>query len=259
MGRYAALLGCLLLAGTTAHAQVRWMVQPKTSLAWWQVDPHLNHLWATTCPGDSSWRPGEGRSGGWSINPALKLPKTGYANVSDTIHVPLYPRPVGGVYPICVEAVRGELSSADTLKWRGVRGEIVVLGDALVTGEGIRDTYMHKIMGTNQFPEIRFTLDSVTNITRQADTLGGTALGTFTLHGVKKPVSAKVKAFHDGGGMRVLGKFRLPASMLLHEFGFSRYYMNLGVGTGIWHDLFMGIDLVLKPADTAASTKGGSN
>jgi hypothetical protein len=259
MGRYTALLGCLLVAGTTAHAQGRWVVEPKLSLAWWQVDPHLSHLWATTCPGDTSWRPGEGRSGGWSINPNLKLPRTGYSNASDTIHVPVYPRPVGGAYPICVEAVKGELSAPDTLTWRGVRGEIVVLGDALVSGEGIRDTYMHKIMGTDQFPEIHFSLDSVTNFSRKADTLTGTAAGTFTLHGVKKSVTARVKEFPDAGGMRVMAKFSFPASMLLHDFGFSKYYMNLGVGTGIWHTLFMGVDVVMKPASTTANSRGGSN
>src|SRR6266853_2667034 len=82
----------LLTVVAAAHAQVRWTIDPKTSIAWWQMSPNLNHLWATTCPGDPSWRPGEGRSSGWNINPKLKLPRTGYANVDDTVHVPLFPR-----------------------------------------------------------------------------------------------------------------------------------------------------------------------
>src|SRR5882672_8525183 len=62
MTRYTLLIGCLLLTGpAAAHAQMRWVVDSRSSLAWWQVSPNLNHLWATTCPGDSSWRPGEGR------------------------------------------------------------------------------------------------------------------------------------------------------------------------------------------------------
>ena len=93
MSRYSLLLGCLMLAGATAaHGQMRWAVDTKSSLAWWQMSPNLNHLWGTTCPGDSSWRPGEGRSSGWYINPKLKLPKYGYAGVDDTVNVPLFPR-----------------------------------------------------------------------------------------------------------------------------------------------------------------------
>ena len=249
-GRCAVLLGCLLLSGVAAHAQARWVVDPKTSLAWWQVDPNLAHLWATTCPGDSSWRPGEGRSGGWSINPALKPPRQeGFKPISDTIHMPLYPRPAGGVYPICVEAVQGEVATPDTLHWRGVRGKISVLGEALVTGERMRDVLMHEIMQTPSFPEIHFILDSLTNVTRQADTLAAMAVGTLELHGVKVPVAAAVRAFPDGGGLRVLGKFHFPASALKNEFGYTRLrYMGLGLNTRIWKWFFMGIDVVLKRA-----------
>src|SRR5882757_8516136 len=80
-GSVAAVLLCLRTASADAQAETRWTVDPKASLAWWQVSPHLNHLWATTCPGEPSWRPGEGRSSGWNINPYLELPATGYANV----------------------------------------------------------------------------------------------------------------------------------------------------------------------------------
>ena len=44
----AALLGMLPTVG--AQAQVVWVADPKSSLAWWQVSPHYNQLWATTCP-----------------------------------------------------------------------------------------------------------------------------------------------------------------------------------------------------------------
>jgi len=123
----------------------------------------------------------------------------------------------------------------------------------------MRDVLMHRLMRVSQYPEIHFTLDSLTDLTRQGDTLGGMAFGILELNGVKKPVSAAVKAFRDGGGMRVLGKFHFEAPVLFNEFHYSKYSMQLAVGTGIWHDLFMGVDLVLRPADTAASSKGGSN
>src|SRR2546425_12029730 len=87
--RYAAwwTWGCLLVGVASAgHGQARWVVEPTTSLAWWQMVPHLHHLWATTCPGEPSWRPGEGRSSGWAINPALELAESGYGLIDDTVH-----------------------------------------------------------------------------------------------------------------------------------------------------------------------------
>jgi len=244
MSRYTALLGCLILAGpAVATAQSHWTVDSKTSLAWWQISPHLNHLWATTCPGDSSWRPGEGRSSGWYINPKLKLPHTGYANVDDTVHVPLYPRT--RVYPSCVEAVRGEVVVPDTLHWRGVRGTIAVKGDALVSGEGMRDVLMHQVMQTGSFPEIFFTLDSLSNPSQHGDTLRGNAVGTLSVRGVQTPTTAVVKAFPDAGGMRVLAKWRVPARALL-QLTPRIHNLGLGVSTNIWHDLFMGTDIVFR-------------
>jgi len=141
-----ALSALALLLHVPASAQGRWTVDAKTSLAWWQMTPHLNHLWATTCPGDPDWRPGEERSGGWTINPKLKLSRSGWQNIEDTIHVPLFPRHV--VQPICVEAVRGNVEIADTVHWRGVHGMIAVQGDALITGESMRDVMMHQMMQT---------------------------------------------------------------------------------------------------------------
>ncbi len=250
--RVSILVAGLLAAAGSAAAQARWVVDPRGSLAWWQVSPHLNHLWATTCPQDPAWRPGEGRSSGWAINRALKLPKTGYANDPDTIHVPLYPRQE--VKPICAEAVRGQVLLPDTLTWRGARGQVAVLGDALLTGENMRDLFAHRaVLQTQQYPEIRFTLDSLVGMSKQADTLRGTVVGTFTLHGTAQPMSGPVTAYPDAGGMRVLAKLHLPAQDLLDNWGFSKFALSLGVGTGIWQDLFMGVDLLMRLEGTTGN------
>jgi hypothetical protein len=246
----AALVG-LLTTVANAHAQMRWTVDPKTSLVWWQMSPHLNHLWATTCPGEPSWRAGEGRNTGWSNSPRVELSRTGYANVEDTMHVPLYPRQ--RVHLGCVEAVRGEVAAADTMHWRGMRGTVVVQGDALVTGQTMRDVTMHQIMETTRFPEIHFTLDSLVGMTKQADTLRGSAVGTLTVRGVQKPITAALKAFPDAGGMRVLAKWRIPAATLRLELVPKLQYLALGVNTLIWRDFFMGADLVLRPEATDAN------
>jgi hypothetical protein len=236
----------LLTVGGVAHAQVHWTIDPKTSLAWWQMSPNLNHLWATTCPGDPSWRPGEGRSSGWNIDPKLKMPRTGYANVDDTVHVPLFPRHI--VQPYCVEAVRGEVVVGDTLHWRGVHGSVLVQGAALVTGEAMRDVMMHQVMGTMSFPEIEFKLDSLVGVTMQGDTLSGNAVGNLIMNGNPVPTVAVVKAFPDGGGMRVLAKWHVPATDL-HHLTPKLNYLGLGINTRLWHVFFMGADLVFRRGD----------
>jgi len=244
--RTVVLLACLVSFGDSARAQVRWSVDPKASLAWWQVNPHLNHLWATTCPAETSWRPGEGRSAGWIIGEQLRAPKQGYAAVSDTTIVPLWPRPEA--LPVCTDAVKGDVLVADTVTWQGVRGQVSVRADALITGENRRDAFTRQaILQTSRYPEIRFTIDSVVNVTHQADTLRGTAVGVLSLHGVAKPMTAAVRAWPEAGGLRVLGKFRVLASQLVPEYGFSSFALGLGVGTKIWHHLYMGIDVVLRP------------
>jgi hypothetical protein len=220
------------------------------------MSPNLNHLWGTTCPGDSSWRPGEGRSSGWYINPKLKLPHYGYANVDDTVHVPLFPRT--RVYPVCVEAVRGEVVAPDTLHWRGTLGTITVKGETFVTGEQMRDLLMHQVMQTGQFPDIVFSLDSLADLQMHGDTLQGKAIGILTFRDMKKPTVAVVKAFHTAGGVRVLAKWRFPAHDLL-EMTPKLHYLGLGVNTNIWHDFFMGADIVFRAVPPDAAGSKGSN
>ena len=37
------------------------------------------------------------------------------------------------------------------------------------------------------------------------------------------------------------------------------HYMGLGVNTNIWHDFFMGFDIVFRPAPPESSGSKGSN
>ena len=244
----------LLLQAAPASAQTRWTIDAKSSLAWWQLSPHLNHLWATTCPADPDWRPGESRSGGWSINPKLKLSGTGYSNVEDTVHLPLFPR--HEVNPICVEALRGEITVGDTAHWRGVHGTIYVLGDALITGEAMRDVAMHRLLQTVQYPEIVFTLDSITNVTKNADTLVATAIGTMKIRDYMEPVTAVTKAFREGDGWRVLTRWGIPA-LHLEQLAPKLKYMSLGIQAHVWKHFFMGADIILDPKGGPASTSSG--
>jgi len=244
----ASLVG-LLAPVSAAPAQTRWSIDTKASLAWWQVSPHLNHLWATTCPQEPTWRPGESRSSGWNVDPNLRSP-IGTGHVPDTVHVPFYPR--FRVRSVCTEAVQGEVILPDTVKWRGAHGEVTVRSDALITGVQMRDATMHQILEASRYPEIRFTLDSLVGMTRHLDTLRGSAVGTLTVRGVSKPTTAVMKVYPVGGALRVLVKWHIPAPEL-HELTPAINLFGLGVNTKIWKDFFMGADLVFRPEATGAN------
>ena len=244
------ILAGLMAVGTAAGAQARMTVDPKLSLAWWQISPHLNHLWATTCPEEPSWRPGEGRSSGWVINEELRSVydghTTGDQNVEDTIHVPLYPR--GVVQVECTPAVSGQVSVGDTAVWRGVRGLVAVRGAHLISGENRRDAYAREaVLQTARFPDIRFVIDSLVNVREAGDTLVGTAVGEFTLRGVTKPMTALVRSWPEAGGRRVLARIRIPVRHLTTVYGMSKFALGLGVGTELWKDVFFGVDVLLRP------------
>jgi len=242
----AAALLASLTAATTASAQ-RWTVDPKASLAWWQMNPHLSHLWGTTCPEEPSWRPGEGRSGGWNVGQGFRAANDGQGSLSDTSNIPIYPRPK--VRSVCAPGVRGEFVVSDPATLRGVRGEVAVKAEALLTGNDDRDAYTRgAILQTSRWSEIKFTIDSVVNVTHRADTTTGTAIGVLTIRDVSKPMSAGLRAWPlAGGGVRVMTKFHTPAQDLVPEWGLSRFSLGLGVGLRMWRDLYMGADLVLRP------------
>jgi len=246
----AALLGSFFTIAA-APGQSRWIVDTKTSLAWWQVSPNLNHLWATTCPQEPSWRPGENRSAGWHIDPRLKLPSAGYANKDDTIHVPLFPRDT--VHAVCSEAVEGQVLLPDTVTWRGVHGNVTVKAEALVTGEAMRDVMVHQLLQAGNYPDIQFLLDSLGSVTKHGDTCVTTAIGTITIRGIHKPIIAAVTAFPDAGGMRVLAKWHFPSWMLLDEIVPKLNSTGLGANTRIWHEFFMGADLVFHQEAMASN------
>jgi hypothetical protein len=222
---------------------VRWTVDPATSLAWWQIDPHYEHLWATTCPGDPSWQPGEGRTPGYYTDYSTR-PKTLPSGRSDR-RIPLFPR--HRVRPVCKHAVRGGVT-ADDPTGRGATGVIVVLADSLITGLDFRDEYAREaVLETDRYPELRFTIDSVVDI-RPGDTLRAVAVGKFDAHGYTLPVRVPIEADREAAGLRVRGQFHIDAQLLVREFGMSKWALGMGVMFKRWKTLHMGVDLILRPA-----------
>ena len=248
-----ALSLALVVVGRASAQSLDLTPDPKMSLAWWQINPHMNHLWASTCPQEPSWRPGEGRSGGWSITQAFRPPKHGDAAVSDTTIIPLYPR--RRARSVCTPAVSGRVHVADTANWSGVRGEIIVQANDLVGGDNPRDAYAKgRVFEVSKFQTIRFQIDSLTNVTRARDTIKATAVGTFTFRGVDKPMTATIRSYTDESGRRVIGRFHFPAHDMSTVYGVSMYVLGMGVGSRIWYDIWGGVDLVMRPSDRTSAT-----
>jgi len=231
----------------------KWVIEPQASLAWWQVNPHLNHLWATTCPGDAFWMPGDGNTGGWKIDLSLLPADYGFTgnyyrgsgrNLSPPEHIPLFHRK--DVQRVCGEAVHGEVVMRDASGWRSITGNVVVDAGSLETGSDIRDGGMHSILETMKYPTLSFRLDSLEDI-QPGDTLRATAVGIFTLRDIGTPVSVPVKVWRDAGGLRVVGKFMIPTDALLTTYHMSAFKLGLGVAHRLWRELHMGFDLVLVP------------
>jgi hypothetical protein len=250
--RYLFLRNMLLIAmiavpaTLSAQQQFRLAVDARTSLAWWQIDPNYGHLWATTCPDDISWQPGEARSEGiGNVNLKSRKQTVASASSSRDREVPIYPR--GAVHAVCRPAVSGSITAFDTITWKGARGEIRIRPDSLVTGNSMRDNFARKaVFETSKFREIKFVIDSVTNV-QQGDTIRGTAVGTLELHGAKVPMSAPVKAWREKHGLRVQTQMSFPADDLVKVYEFSKLSLGMGVTLGRWKTVYMGLDAILKP------------
>ncbi|HUL01865.1 MAG TPA: YceI family protein [Gemmatimonadales bacterium] len=252
VGRVYGLCGmaCVVLGVTIAsprhhrdNVEGQWVIDEPSSLAWWQMNPHLGDLWGTTCPSESSWHAGREQD-------PMRHPKTGYAAVLDTV-IPLYPRPVA--QSICRPAVSGEFSIADTVSWQGVRGRVIIDAFAITSDNPRRDTYARAyIFKTGSFPTIEFQVDSVTGIVRHGDTLTASAVGVFEFVGVRRAMAVPIRAWREPLGLRVTGKAEFPALELETTYNISRMALGMGVGARVWKTLHWGVDAVVVPASVGA-------
>jgi hypothetical protein len=224
-----------------------WTVDPKTSMAWWQIQPHLGHLWATTCPEDQSWQPGESRSGDYKRD-KYRQKRVEVINKDDP-RIPVYPRDT--VYAVCSEAVTGSVTAADSVRLTGIRGVIAIKTVELVNGMDMRDDFARRaVYSSEEFPEARFQIDSLANIVR-GDTIKADAVGYFEFRGVKTEMLVPVQAWRERAGFRVKGVFFFPASHLVSVYKVSRFTLGLGIATDIWHTIYLGFDVLLKPGTGA--------
>ena len=237
-------LAIVIPFNTAAAQQTRYVVDQKRSLVWWQLDPHFGHLWATTCPRDPSWQPGEGHSGRYAIN-YKKRPNVKLTNVSAGTF-PLFPRDT--VRANCRTAVSGSFSTEDAKRFSKMRGSVAILMDSITNGSDARDLMAKKyIYSSSKYPTVKFTVDSLTAIEMSGDTVNAIAVGTFELRGVQKLTRVQVQGVPEPSGLRVRGLFAMPVTELQERYSVSRAVLSMGVGAKLWDALFMGIDFILTP------------
>jgi polyisoprenoid-binding protein YceI len=237
------LFTALLWQQPAAAQSTTYTLDNSRSLVWWQLDPHFGHLWATSCPLDRSWQPGEGHSAGHYINYKTR-PKIETTNRSET-RLPLFPRDT--VRANCSRAVTGTLTTTDARRFANLKGTISVLADSITNGNDQRDVFARKyVYASSRYPAITFTIDSLTNVVVAGDSVTAIAVGTFELRGVQKPTRVQVRGAPTPDGLRVRGMFAMPASELRDRYGASKVALGLGVGMKLWDTLYMGFDLIMK-------------
>lgn len=129
--------------------------------------------------------------------------------------------------------VSGELVGAASLA--RVRGWVEAPVKTIVTGKGKRDADLNKSMESDQYPVIRYELDSITPGATTADTIAVTLHGRFVIHGVTRPadLAGKVqlgarqsrvwantpmnlKDYRIGGLSKALGLLKMHENIEVH-------------------------------------------
>jgi hypothetical protein len=242
------LFAALLWQQPAAAQSTSYTLDTSRSLVWWQLDPHFGHLWATTCPNDKSWQPGEGHSPGYYINYKTR-PKIKVTNESET-RLPLFPRDT--VRANCRRAVSGTLTTTDARRYANLKGTISVAVDSLTIGSDQRDKFADKyVYASNKYPTIKYMIDSLTNVVVSGDSVTAIAVGTFEMREVRRATRVQVWGIQTPDGLRVRGMFAMPASELRDRYGASKVALGVGVGLKLWDTLYMGFDLILKERGAA--------
>lgn len=132
------------------------------------------------------------------------------------------------------DSVRGVLVGGPRLAV--VRGHVEAPVRTLATGNDRRDRDLNKSMESEQYPLIRFDLDSVTVLSERDDSARVLLHGHFLIHGVRRGevIDARVefgadgtlglaadlpmnlKDYQIGGLSRVLGLFRMNPDIVVH-------------------------------------------
>jgi polyisoprenoid-binding protein YceI len=128
-----------------------------------------------------------------------------------------------------------------------VRGWVEAPVTTLKTGNGRRDKDLNKSMESEQFPTIRFDLDSVRPQWERGDSAAVELVGRFTIHGVTQERTFRAAVLFEGDGVRV--KASLPLNLKDYRIGGLSKFL----GTIKMHpDILVHIDVLFGGPETPA-------
>jgi len=238
----ALLFGC---AGVLEKApgQVTLTIDPHYSLVWWQIEPHYGHLWGTSCPGDPSWRAGEGHSPGYYMS--MRSRPRGSGTEKADARVPMYPRLKAR--PLCRQAVRGRFQAANAREYSNLKGDIAVIADSIVSGLDSRDAFSRRfVFRTAVHPMLTFRIDSLSRVVHRADKVHAVVHGVFEFRGSKRTIAVPIQGAPEAGGLRIQGKYMMPAQDLRDVYDMSEVITGAGLGLRMWESVHFGFDLVVR-------------
>jgi polyisoprenoid-binding protein YceI len=152
-------------------------------------------------------------SGAWS-EPRRWTPAPGKCEVFFDATHPL------GPFSGRTENVQGEFQLDPSDLKLGLTGSLRISARGLKTGEESRDRAMQKALGVDQYPEIRYTIDTVeasfASVSERPDVLL-TINGRLTIHGVERPVPFPGRVRRRDDGLWVRGETKIKMT----DFGIS--------------------------------------
>jgi hypothetical protein len=219
------------VSGLAQNPQRTWKVDPGRSRAWYLIQPHYGHLFASTCRYDYD---------------------QGSVNLKGSSPNGLH----SGPGRLCANAILGEITAENPTTWLKARAAIVVILDSLVGPSPSRDHHLKtQILHTEKQPVAKFVFDSLVKMV-PGDTVKAVVAGTVELNGVPKPVLAPATIwFQADGSLRVNAEVGLHPRAPVNDYQFKRQW--IGLGWFMWNTLTFGVDLLLR--ESAASTNGAGN
>lgn len=117
---------------------------------------------------------------------------------------------------------KGMLAGGATLAT--TRGFVEMQATSLSTDNGLRDRDMRKTLEVEQFPVIRFDLDSVTVHADSADGARIDLVGRMTIHGVTRPIRIPANLKRQPHEIRVTGS----SELIVTSYGVTKLKRMLG-------------------------------
>jgi polyisoprenoid-binding protein YceI len=132
--------------------------------------------------------------------------------------------------------------------------EAAVPVKSLVTGMGLRDEHMRKLVfttGDGQLPDLRFSADKAVCSKGAARQSTCELSGSLAIRGTARPFTIVLKVSEDGETLRAVG----DGMVMLSAYGIERP-SQLGVQTA--DDVKLHLDIKAKPAGPSAVATAGS-